>query len=189
MPGKALIIVDLQNDFCPGGSLGVDEGDQIIPGVNKLAVKFQKAGHPIFATRDWHTPDHISFKDQGGEWLPHCVQGSPGADFHPDLKLPDRTIVISKGDSADKDAYSGFDGTNLTRQLLDVGVTNLIICGLATDYCVRATALDGMVAGFNVAVATDLTRAINAKPGDGDHTIDELRDSGIEITTLADIKM
>ena len=117
MAATALIIVDLQNDFCPRGSLAVPEGDQVVPVVNALIARFSGQGAPIFATRDWHVADHISFVAQGGIWPPHCIQATRGAQFHPDLKLPDEAVIISKGERKDRDAYSGFDGTDLAARL------------------------------------------------------------------------
>ncbi len=176
---QALIVVDLQNDFCPGGALAVPAGDQIVPLVNELMEQFARAGQPIFATRDWHPEGHVSFKARGGIWPPHCVQGTPGAEFHSDLRLPSAATVITKGDTLDKDAYSGFDGTSLARQLQEAGVEGLVVCGLATDYCVRATALDGLKAGFQVEVRQAAVRGVEVAPGDSQKALDELQAAGV----------
>ena len=185
MGKQALVIVDLQNDFCPGGSLAVPDGDQIVPVVNDLIEKFSRAGLPIFATRDWHPDNHVSFsegipsgKAQGGLWPPHCVQNTTGARFHPDLRLPDNATIISKADSPDRDAYSGFEGTDLAALLKEAGVDQIIVCGLATDYCVKATVLDGLKAGLAVTVVEDAIRGVDVQPGDSQTALDELQATG-----------
>ncbi len=133
--GDALLIVDVQNDFLPGGSLAVAEGDQVVGVLNDYIAVFSRQGLPVYATRDWHTPDHCSFQAQGGLWPPHCVADSPGAGFAPDLRLPEGSVtVISKGTRQDKDAYSGFEGSDLTERLRSAGIQRLFIGGLATDY-------------------------------------------------------
>ncbi|MDK2782783.1 MAG: nicotinamidase/pyrazinamidase, partial [Thermococcaceae archaeon] len=143
---EALIIVDMQRDFMPGGALPVPEGDRIIPTIEELVEKFKKRGALIVATRDWHPPDHISFKERGGPWPSHCVQNTKGAEIV--VKLPEDTIVISKADKPDKEAYSGFEGTELAEILKEKGVKRVYICGVATEYCVKATALDALKHGF-----------------------------------------
>jgi len=178
MSKQALAIVDLQNDFCPGGSLPVPDGDKIVPIVNELIETFSRAGLPIFATRDWHPADHVSFKEQGGIWPPHCVQNTPGAEFHPDLQLPEGTAVISKADSQARDAYSGFDGTNLEALLKKASVDQVVVCGLATDYCVKATVLDGLKAGLGVTVVEDAIRGVNVQTGDSQKALDEMKAAG-----------
>lgn len=178
MSDTALIIVDLQTDFCPGGALAVPEGDTIVPAVNRVIAGFVAAGRPIYATRDWHPADHISFLAQGGPWPPHCVQATAGARFHPDLSLPDSAVIITKGTRTDKDAYSGFDETPLAAELAAAGVGKIIICGLATDYCVLATALDGLAAGLDVTVLSDVVRGVNVQPGDADAALAEIEDAG-----------
>jgi len=175
---SALIIVDLQNDFCPGGSLPVLEGDQIVPVVNNLIKEFSEAGFPIFATRDWHPTDHCSFREQGGPWPPHCVQNTRGAEFHPDLNLPEETTIISKAITTDKDAYSGFERTNLEPLLKRSNVDKLVVCGLATDYCVNATVLDGLKAGFEVTVVKNGIKGVNVQPRDSENAIEEMKKGG-----------
>ncbi|UCH64270.1 MAG: bifunctional nicotinamidase/pyrazinamidase [Fidelibacterota bacterium] len=179
MSKQALVVVDLQNDFCPGGSLAVPEGDKIVPVVNDLIGKFSQAGLPIFATRDWHPGDHVSFKTQGGPWPPHCVQNTTGAQFHPDLRLPNNATIISKADSPERDAYSGFEGTDLAALLEQAGVDHIVICGLATDYCVKATALDGLKAGLGVTVVEDAIRGVEVQPGDSQKALDEMQAAGV----------
>ena len=178
MSKQALVIVDLQNDFCPGGSLAVPGGDQIVPVVNDLIEKFSRAGLPIFATRDWHPDNHVSFKAQGGLWPPHCLQNTPGARFHPGLRLPDSATIISKADSPDRDAYSGFEGTNLAALLKDAEADHIVVCGLATDYCVKATALDGLKAGLKVTIVEDAIRGVDVQPGDSQTALSEMQSTG-----------
>lgn len=178
MTKHALVIVDLQNDFCPGGSLAVPDGDKIVPVVNRLINTFKEAGLPIIATRDWHPADHCSFQEQGGPWPPHCIQDTKGAEFHPDFKLPSEATVISKASSKEKDAYSGFDGTDLAPHLRQDGVDTIVVCGLATDYCVKATALDGLEEGFNVTVLEDAIRGVNVKPDDSEKALAEMKTGG-----------
>ncbi len=185
MSKQALVIVDLQNDFCSGGSLAVPGGDKIVPVVNDLIEKFSRAGLPIFATRDWHPDNHVSFKAQGGLWPPHCVQNTTGARFHPDLRIPDSAAIISKADSPEKDAYSGFEGTGLAALLKDAEVDHIVVCGLATDYCVKATALDGLSrrdpfgkAGLGVTIVEDAIRGVDVQPGDSRKALDEMQAAG-----------
>jgi nicotinamidase/pyrazinamidase len=182
----ALIIVDVQNDFCPSGALPVPEGNQVIPALNDYIKLFKKANARIFATRDWHPPNHISFKAQGGPWPPHCVQNSEGAKFHPDLKLPSDTTIISKAKDPLKESYSGFDGGELTNMLRTQGVARVFVGGLATDYCVKNTVLDARKLGFETVLLLDAIRGINAEPGDVAKAIDEMIESGAEQGTLTD---
>ena len=187
-PGDALLIVDVQNDFLPGGSLAVAEGDQVVAVLNNYIALFSRQGLPIYATRDWHTPDHCSFKAQGGPWPRHCVAGSPGAGFAPDLRLPaEKVTVISKGTRQDKDAYSGFEGTDLAERLRSAGVQRLFIGGLATDYCVLNTVRDALREGFAVRLLMDAIRAVNVQPDDGARAIAEMRRQGAIPITLAEV--
>src|SRR5262245_15732315 len=135
-PGDALLVVDVQNDFCPGGSLAVSKGDEVVPVLNRWIEDAGAAGVPIFASRDWHPPNHISFKARGGPWPPHCIQNTFGAAFHPDLRLPPGAELISKADSPDVDSYSAFGGTDLAERLHEAGVKRVWIGGLTQDYCV-----------------------------------------------------
>jgi len=183
---EALIIVDVQRDFCPGGALPVLEGDQVVPVLNEYIKLFKKANARIFATRDWHPPNHISFKMYGGPWPPHCIQQSEGAKFHPSLKLPDDTSIISKAMDPAKESYSGFDGTTLAEELKKEGVARVFVGGLATDYCVKQTVLDAIALGFETVLLLDATRGINAKPRDVEQAIDEMAAKGVEKVTLAD---
>ncbi|MGH8004560.1 MAG: nicotinamidase [Limisphaerales bacterium] len=166
----ALIMVDVQNDFCPGGALAIREGDLVVKPLNYA----QKLFRHIFATRDWHPEDHCSFMGRGGPWPPHCIQNTHGAKFHPDLEIS-RAWVISKAIEKDKDAYSGFQGTNLEARLQWEGIKRVFVGGLATDYCVRATALDALNADFEVVLLEDAVRGVGVKPGDSEKAIEELK--------------
>lgn len=184
----ALIIVDVQIDFCPGGALPVPEGDKIVPVLNEYIRKFEAAGALIVATRDWHPPNHISFRDRGGPWPPHCIQGTRGAEFHPDLRLPKRALVISKAMEPDREAYSGFEGTNLTEELRRVGVRRVFVGGLATEYCVKATVLDAIKYGFETFLLEDAIRGVEATPGDIERAIGEMLKRGAKKINLEEIE-
>jgi nicotinamidase/pyrazinamidase len=184
-PHDALIVVDVQNDFLPGGSLAVPRGDEVVEPLNRYAEAFARAGRPVFATRDWHPSNHCSFQAQGGPWPPHCVQDTPGAAFAPGLRLPPGTTVISKATRADKDAYSGFEGTDLDARLKQLGIQRLFIGGLATDYCVLNTVKDARRLGYEVYLLTDAIRAVDVKPGDGQRAEEEMRKLGAKPLTLA----
>jgi nicotinamidase/pyrazinamidase len=174
---EALIIVDVQNDFCPGGALAVSEGDQVVDALNALAARFPL----VVATRDWHPADHGSFAEFGGPWPVHCVQGSRGAELHPAIDREQIDVVVDKGQVADREGYSGFEDTGLEELLRQRGVDTVHVGGLALDYCVRATALDARRAGFDVVVHRDATRAVNAAPGDDVRTVRELSEAGVRI--------
>ena len=182
-PGDALVIVDVQNDFLPGGQLPVPEGDAVIPSLNAWIRVFRTADLPIVATRDWHPADHCSFQARGGPWPPHCVAGTPGAEFAPGLKLPENAIVVSKATTPDRDAYSGFEGTDLAERLRELGVKRLFVGGLATDYCVLNTVLDALKEGFETYVITDAIRAVNVNPDDGDKALEQMRNAGARFVT------
>jgi len=177
---KALIVVDMQKDFMPGGSLPVPEADRIIPKVEEYIRKFKENGALIIATRDWHPENHISFKEQGGPWPKHCVQNTEGAKFV--VKLPEDAIIISKADKPDKEAYSGFEGTNLAEILKNKGVNEVYICGVATEYCVKATALDALKYGFDVYILRDAIKGID--PEGEERALKELEEKGAKIVTL-----
>lgn len=167
-PGDALVVVDVQRDFLPGGNLAAVGGDAILSGVNGCLGAFAARQLPVFATRDWHPAAHCSFEAQGGPWPPHCVAGTPGAEFGPGLQWPPHTVIVSKATTVDRDAYSGFSGTDLEQQLRALGVTRLFVVGLATDYCVQQTVIDARAAGFDVVVLRDAIAAVDARPGDGE---------------------
>jgi nicotinamidase/pyrazinamidase len=177
---RALIVVDVQNDFCPGGSLAVPQGDEVIAPLNKLIQEFLERGEPVFKTRDWHPAQTKHFADYGGTWPVHCVQQTKGAEFHPDL-LDDKHIrVVSKG-LGDEDSYSGFDGTDLALQLQRLGVEEIWVAGLATDYCVKNTVLDGLKEGFRVKALKEAMRPVELEPGDGDRALEAMREAGAQI--------
>ena len=182
----ALLITDIQLDFLPGGTLPIKEGDQLIPVLNEYIKIFQKANAPIIASRDWHPQNHMSFKAQGGPWSPHCVQNTEGASFHPDLKLPEETIVVSKATDPAKEAYSVFDGTDLADTLKTQGVVRVFVGGLATDYCVVNTVLDASKVGLAAVVLEDATRGINVEAGDVDKALAVMLKNGAEQVTLDD---
>ena len=185
---SALILVDVQRCFCPGGSLPVREGDKVVPILNKYAQIFHKAGAIIYATHDWHPSNHVSFKSRGGPWPPHCIQGTEDAAFHPDLKLPPRTEIISKAMNPDLEAYSGFDGTNLGVNLREKGVKRVYVGGLATDYCVRNTVLDALKEGFKTVLLTDAIKGVEVKPGDIECAVTMMVEKGAELAKLDQIR-
>ncbi len=176
--GDALIAVDVQNDFLPGGSLAVPQGDAVVPVLKRCIEAFAARALPVVATRDWHPPNHCSFQAQGGIWPPHCVAATRGAEFASGLALPPTAVVISKATSAEADAYSGFGGTDLALRLHAMRVTRLYIGGLATDYCVLNTVRDALAEGFEVLLLADAIRAVDVHPGDGARALDEMRRLG-----------
>ena len=163
----ALLIVDIQNDFLPGGTLGVPGGDEIIPILHEYVSWFQAPGLPIFGTRDWHPVSHCSFREQGGIWPPHCIAGTPGADPPSTFSFPPTATIVLKATTPDCDAYSGFEGTTLDDQLRAAGVHRLFIGGLATEYCVLNTVQDALAKGYHVVLLVDAIRAVNLQPDDG----------------------
>jgi len=179
---RALIVVDVQNDFCPGGSLAVTRGDEVVAPLNKLIEEFLERGEPVFKSRDWHTEKTKHFAAYGGTWPVHCVQNTKGAEFHPDLIDDMHIRVISKG-LGDEDCYSAFDGTDLALQLRRLGIEEVWVGGLATDYCVKNTVLDGLKEGFRVKALEDAMRAVEVKSGDGERAIAEMRDAGAEVVS------
>ncbi|TLG79198.1 isochorismatase family protein [Methylocystis sp. B8] len=163
--GDALIVLDVQRDFCAGGALEVVDADKIVPVVNGLIEEAVVAGVPVFASRDWHPPGHASFRESGGPWPAHCVQGSAGAEFHSDLRLPERAIIIAKGAAPERDQLSAFNATGLADRLRDLNVRRLLIVGLALDVCVRDSALDAIAEGFETHVRLSGSRPITAEGG------------------------
>jgi len=180
---RALIVVDIQRDFCPGGALPVTGGDKIIPAVNQLIRAFGNAGLPIFFTRDWHPRNHVSFRSSGGPWPPHCVQNTPGASFHPSLAVPADAEVVDKGTLQGEDAYSGFQGTDLAHELHDLHVKEIYVAGLATDYCVKNTVLDGEAKGFETYVIADCVKGVNLKRTDSANALRTMLSRGARQTT------
>lgn len=175
--GDALLIVDVQNDFCPGGALAVPAGDAVVPVLNAWIAA--ATGAPVFASRDWHPANHISFRARGGPWPPHCVVNTHGAALHPNLHLPEQVTIISKATTPDRDAYSAFDGTDLGARVTAAGVRRLWVSGLATDYCVRASVLDALqLPGLDVRVIVAAVRPVDAHPGDGARALAEMQAAG-----------
>ncbi|MEF8793352.1 nicotinamidase [Thiohalorhabdus sp.] len=176
--GDALLIVDVQNDFCPGGALEVPGGDAVVPVLNRWIEAAREARIPIYASRDWHPENHISFVDRGGPWPPHCIQNTQGAAFHPDLQLPEEAVIISKGTDPGRDQYSAFDDTGLAKRMREQGVQRVWTGGLAQDVCVRASVLDGLGEGFAVHLVQPATRPVDVNPGDGERALADMREAG-----------
>ena len=179
----ALIVVDVQNDFCAGGALAVPGAEGIFENINRLMPRFRH----VLATKDWHPPNHSSFQAQGGIWPPHSVQDSPGADFHPALNRSLVQSVIHKGQDVDAPGYSGFEATDLTDELRRRGVRRVFTCGLATDYCVRATTLAAREQGFEAVAITNAMAAVDVNPGDGQRALEEMRAAGTELATTEEV--
>ncbi len=187
MQSDALVLVDVQKDFCPGGSLAVQSGDAVVPVLNGYVRLFMSKSLPVFATRDWHPHNHCSFTAYGGTWPPHCVQNTEGARFHPDLRLPGTAVIISKATTPQEEAYSGFQGTDLAAMLRKLGVRRLFIGGLATDYCVKNTVLDAAAAGFTAVLLMDAIRGVNLDPQDSQCAIEQMLGAGAFGITIEDI--
>jgi len=182
---SALLVVDVQTDFCPGGALPAPGGDRILPALNRYLADARELEMPVYASRDWHPAVTSHFKAYGGEWPPHCVQSTAGAQFHPGLKLPSDTIVISKGDSPDRPGYSAFDGhtpqgTTLLDDLHDRGIDRLYVAGIATEYCVKATVVDALRFGLRVSVLPDAIAGIDVHPGDAHRALEDMAKAGAE---------
>ncbi|WP_448588557.1 nicotinamidase [Thermocrinis sp.] len=187
-PFDALIVVDVQRDFMPGGALPVPEGDKVVGPLNSYIELFSKKGLPVFFTRDWHPANHISFKGHGGIWPPHCVQDTEGAQFHPELIIPpDNKFIISKGTSRDFDAYSGFQGTILDSLLKERGVKRIFVGGVATDYCVKNTVLGGLNLGYFVLLLMDAIKGVDVNVGDSERAIEEMLKQGAVSLTFEEI--
>ena len=187
----ALLIVDVQRDFCAGGALAVPGAEAILPSLNRLIERFADRGAPVYASRDWHPRQSAHFADQGGTWPTHCVAGTAGAAFHPELRLPADVIVVSKGITPTSDGYSAFDGTTaagdgLRQDLERRQVRHVTIGGLATDYCVRASALGALQAGFTVEVVTDAIAGVDLTAGDSERALAEMAEAGAKLVRLAD---
>jgi nicotinamidase/pyrazinamidase len=182
-PDDALIVVDVQHDFLPGGALAVATGERIFTPIDALAPRFAR----VYATRDWHPADHSSYAENGGPWPVHCVAESHGAAFDPRLDLTKVDKIVSKGIVRETDGYSGFAATELADDLRANAVGRVFVCGLATDYCVKHTALDANAAGFETVVIEDASAPVNVQPGDEARALDELRSAGITIVNSKDI--
>lgn len=185
--GDALLIIDLQNDFLPGGALAVSGGDEVVKPINQAIDLFRQRNLPLFATRDWHPLNHISFKKEGGIWPPHCVAGSRGALFSPDLIISPEVTVISKGTNKGVEGYSGFEGTDLDSLLKKQNIRRLFIGGLATDYCVLNTVRDAIKRGFQLFLLTDAVRAVDAAAGDGERALVEMASLGAKMVLTGEL--
>ena len=177
-PEDALIVVDAQVCFCPGGNLPVPGGDQVIPALNAWIRAAEAGGAAVVASRDWHPPDHLSFRAQGGDWPPHCVRDTPDAQFHPDLRLPADAMILDKATRPDVEEFSAFAGAPLAEDLRRRGVRRVFVGGLALDYCVRETVLDARREGFETHLLLEATRPVNVNPGDGDRALADMVAAG-----------
>jgi nicotinamidase/pyrazinamidase len=193
MAGKrALLIVDVQNDFCPGGALQVPDGDRVIEPINRVVDLFVVEGAPILASRDWHLPVTRHFRDYGGAWPVHCIRETIGAAFHPRLRLPEGTLILSKGVNPEMDGYSAFegvtgDGRTLRSILEDTGIDHIFLAGLATDYCILFTAREALKTGIAVTVLTDAVAGVDVTPGDSARALDELRCAGASLVSVEEL--
>lgn len=189
---QALLIVDVQVDFCQGGTLAVPKAEKIIPILNEYIQMFLREKLPTFASRDWHPKETKHFRTCGGPWPDHCIQDTKGARFHPLLKLPDDAIIISKGIAPDEDSYSAFQavdsrGTELNKLLREYNVKTLYVGGLATDYCVKSSVLDALKFGYRVVLLKDAIRGVNIKPKDSENAIEEMLGHGAETIILENL--
>ena len=185
---QALLVVDVQVDFCPGGSLPAPTGDRVVSPINRCIAEARRLGMPIYASRDWHPAVTTHFKAYGGEWPAHCVENTAGARFHPDLHLPGETIVITKGQDPERAGYSAFDGRTpdgrlLLTDLRDRRIDTVYVAGLTAEYCVKQTMIDAIEAGLRAVALTDAIAGINARPGDADRALEEIRRAGGELAT------
>ena len=176
---SAILIIDFQNDFTPGGALAVEGGDEIAEPIARLVPEFDH----VFATRDWHPPDHASFETQGGPWPVHCVQGTHGAELHPAMRHIPVEAIVDVGAEREDEGYSGFEKSKLEELLREQDVDRVAVVGLATDYCVRASAIDACELGFDTTVITDAIRAVNVDPGDGERALEEMKEAGARVAT------
>ena len=186
--GDALIVVDVQRDFLPGGRLAVPRGDRVLGPINRCIETFVRSGWPVFACRDWHPAEHCSFRAQGGPWPQHCVAGSEGAKFADALRLPADAGIVSKATRAAGEAYSAFGGTDLGRRLAAAGVTRLFVAGLATDYCVLHTVLDALRQGLQAVVVRDAIAAVELKPGDAERALARMKQAGAAFIGAAELR-
>jgi len=177
--GDCLLIVDMQNDFMPWGSLPVPDADKIIPVLNSYIELFYKKGLPIFASRDWHPPNHCSFKENGGSWPSHCVQHTKGAEFADGLRLPENVIIISKATDPEKEAYSALQDTELAQLLRQNKIKRCFVGGVATEYCVLSTVLDLLKLGYKTYVLRDAIKGVNINPKDEEKALEEMKKKGV----------
>ena len=180
---RALLIIDFQNDFTSGGALEVPDGDAIAEPVTRLANRLDT----VVATRDWHPPDHASFETEGGPWPVHCVRGTHGAELHPAMRDVALDAIVDVGVERDDEGYSGFEKSKLSDLLHEAGVDEVVVVGLATDYCVRASAIDACREGFDTTVATDAIRAVEVSPGDGERALEDMTRAGAKLATSREL--
>ncbi len=185
--GDALVVTDVQNDFLPGGNLAVLNSEQVIPVLNRYIAFFNSLRLPIVATRDWHPPNHCSFREQGGPWPPHCIQNTRGAAFPDNLEFPASVRVVSKADDSKEEAYSSFGGGHLHRVLQAAGIQRIFVGGLTTDYCVLNTVKDGINLGYQTFLLADAVRAVNVQRGDGQRALDEMAHAGAVFIRVEDL--
>jgi len=184
----ALLIIDVQNDFCPGGTMGVRAGDEVAATMNNLAEVFSSVGAAVFTTQDWHPSEHSSFTSKCGRWPAHCIQGTKGAERHPYLKPPQGSHFVKKGASVDKDAYSGFVDSDLAQQLNQIGICRVFVGGIATDYGVLNTVIDALELGFETYVLTDAVASIDVEPNDGLRALHLMEGSGATLVTTSQVR-
>ena len=177
--GDCLLVIDVQNDFCPGGALAIDDGDAVVPVMNRYIDAALKQNIPVYLSRDWHPSGHVSFTEAGGQWPPHCVQDTHGAQFHPDLKVPETAMVVTKGVRFDKDQNSAFDETGLAHKLNRDGIRRVVVGGLALDVCVLATVQDAFSEGFSAVVSLSGTRPVT--PEGGGAASEKMKAAGAEV--------
>ncbi|MCP4716361.1 MAG: isochorismatase family protein [Deltaproteobacteria bacterium] len=182
---QALLIIDLQVDFCPGGSLAVTDGDLIVPVINNYIELFRHKALPVLVTRDWHPENSMHFQQHGGQWPRHCRQNTPGAEFHPALRLPEAAFVFSKGLKENEEGYSAFDavddrGNAFQSVLKSSHIKTLFIGGLATDYCVKVSALDALKYGYHVVLLADAVKGVNVRRGDAEKALSAIIAGGAE---------
>lgn len=177
--GDCLLIIDVQKDFCPGGKLAIDEGDEVVPVVNRYMEAAAEKSVPVLLSRDWHPREHVSFSESGGQWPVHCLQDTDGARFHPDLKVPENAVIVTKGVRFDMDQNSAFDETGLAWKLRNDGIERLVVGGLALDVCVLATVIEGLREGFGIIVFLSGTRPVT--PAGGGNAIEQMKEKGAEI--------
>jgi nicotinamidase/pyrazinamidase len=180
---RALLIIDFQNDFTAGGALAVPDGDEIAEPVKRLAGEFEH----VFATRDWHPPDHASFETEGGPWPVHCVQGTHGAELHPAMRDIEVEAIVDVGVEREDEGYSGFEKSKLADLLHEQDLDEVAVVGLATDYCVRASAIDACREGFDTTVVTDAIRAVEVEPGDGERALEDMKRAGAKLATSREL--
>ena len=189
----ALLVVDVQRDFCSGGALAVPDANRVVQPLNALMARLEQSHVLIYASRDWHPSQSIHFQPYGGPWPVHCVADTPGAEFHPDLELPDRTVIVSKGQAPGADGYSAFEGQTahgvpFERELREQEIERLLVGGLATDYCIAQSVFDARRLGLDVTVVTDAIAGVDRKEGDAERALEQMREAGANLRTSAELE-